>query len=199
MRRALLSLLIVACSALPATAGSRPVVSGDPNIDAQWIWQLRKGPDVCGTCTPIDTTGRVRARYRELVVAPHAVVVPGRKVRRVSAPRPAPAQPAEPRSIDAAFLPAVVDYDTHEKPGTIVVDPRARYLYMVLKGGKNNPLGARALYLYRKGNDTMFRIHGSNEPWTIGRAVSSGCFRMRNEDVIELYSRVGVGTKVVVL
>jgi lipoprotein-anchoring transpeptidase ErfK/SrfK len=62
-------------------------------------------------------------------------------------------------------------------------------------GGIDNPLGARALYL----GSTLYRIHGSNEPETIGQAVSSGCFRMTNEDVIDLYSRVGVGTKVVVL
>ena len=64
---------------------------------------------------------------------------------------------------------------------------------------EDNPLGARAMYLYRGGNDTLFRIHGSNQPWTIGQAVSSGCFRMRNEDVTELYSKVSIGTKVVVL
>ena len=68
-----------------------------------------------------------------------------------------------------------------------------------MEGGINNPLGARALYLYKGGQDTIYRIHGSNEPWTIGHAVSSGCFRMRNEDVTELYERVGIGTKVVVL
>ena len=64
-----------------------------------------------------------------------------------------------------------------------------------MEGGPENPLGARAMYL----GSTLYRIHGSNEPWTIGTAVSSGCIRMRNEDVIDLYSRVKVGTKVVVL
>jgi lipoprotein-anchoring transpeptidase ErfK/SrfK len=62
-------------------------------------------------------------------------------------------------------------------------------------GGPDNPLGARAMYL----GSTMYRIHGSNEPWTIGTQVSSGCIRMRNEDVIDLYGRVRVGTKVVVI
>jgi lipoprotein-anchoring transpeptidase ErfK/SrfK len=62
-------------------------------------------------------------------------------------------------------------------------------------GGPNNPLGARALYL----GSTLYRIHGSNEPWTIGQNVSSGCIRMRNVDVIDLYNRVKVGAKVVVL
>jgi lipoprotein-anchoring transpeptidase ErfK/SrfK len=63
-----------------------------------------------------------------------------------------------------------------------------------MNGGVDNPLGARAMYL----GSTLYRIHGSNEPETIGQAVSSGCFRMTNEDVTDLYSRVGVGTTVVV-
>jgi len=154
------------------------------------------------------------------------------------------------RWIDPAFLPRMVNYPTSQAPGTIVIDTRARYLYLVLgkgmakrygvgvgrpgfqwagahtitrkaewptwtppeamiarekkngrilpasmKGGPGNPLGARALYL----GSTDYRIHGSNEPWTIGHAVSSGCIRMRNEDVIDLYGRVGVGTRVVVM
>jgi lipoprotein-anchoring transpeptidase ErfK/SrfK len=64
-----------------------------------------------------------------------------------------------------------------------------------MEGGPENPLGARALYL----GSTLYRIHGSNEPWTIGTQVSSGCIRMRNEDVIDLYERVKIGTKVMVL
>jgi|GEM_PF-260084 lipoprotein-anchoring transpeptidase ErfK/SrfK len=64
-----------------------------------------------------------------------------------------------------------------------------------MKGGPNNPLGARALYL----GSTLYRIHGSNEPWSIGQAVSSGCIRMRNEDVIDLYERVKIGTTVKVI
>ena len=64
-----------------------------------------------------------------------------------------------------------------------------------MAGGINNPLGARALYL----GSSLYRIHGSNEPETIGQAVSSGCFRLTNEDVIDLYDRVRVGAKVVVL
>ena len=150
------------------------------------------------------------------------------------------------RPIDPKFLPQTVAYMTTEKPGTIVIDTEARFLYLVLdggqalrygvgvgrpgfewagahkitrkaewpdwtpppemlkrqpglprfmKGGPNNPLGARALYL----GSTLYRIHGSNEPWTIGHAVSSGCIRMRNEDVTDLYGRVGVGTRVLVI
>jgi lipoprotein-anchoring transpeptidase ErfK/SrfK len=64
-----------------------------------------------------------------------------------------------------------------------------------MAGGPNNPLGARAMYL----GSTLYRIHGSNEPWTIGQNVSSGCIRMRNVDIIDLYDRVKVGSKVIVL
>ncbi|HMO28608.1 L,D-transpeptidase [Enterovirga sp.] len=64
--------------------------------------------------------------------------------------------------------------------------------------GLANPLGARALYLYQGGHDTMFRIHGTNEPWSIGTSVSSGCIRMLNEDVLDLYDNVQVGAPVVV-
>ncbi len=63
-----------------------------------------------------------------------------------------------------------------------------------MKGGPNNPLGARALYL----GNTLYRIHGTSQPWTIGTAVSSGCIRLRNEDVEDLYKRVKVGNKVIV-
>jgi len=68
-----------------------------------------------------------------------------------------------------------------------------------MEGGLENPLGARAMYLYNGKKDTMFRIHGTNEPDTIGQAVSSGCIRMMNDDVADLYSRVKVGTQVRVL
>ncbi|QXX76030.1 putative L,D-transpeptidase YnhG [Methylovirgula sp. HY1] len=68
-----------------------------------------------------------------------------------------------------------------------------------MAGGLGNPLGARALYLFKNHKDTLFRIHGTNEPDTIGKAVSSGCIRMMNGDVIDLYRRVGIGTQVVVL
>lgn len=66
------------------------------------------------------------------------------------------------------------------------------------EAGLDNPLGARALYLYQNGGDTLFRIHGTNEPWSIGEQVSSGCVRMLNEDVADLYDRVPVGTTVYV-
>jgi lipoprotein-anchoring transpeptidase ErfK/SrfK len=68
-----------------------------------------------------------------------------------------------------------------------------------MHGGPDNPLGARALYLWQGKKDTLYRIHGTNEPDTIGQDVSAGCIRMRNEDVVDLYNRTPIGTKVVVL
>jgi lipoprotein-anchoring transpeptidase ErfK/SrfK len=144
----------------------------------------------------------------------------------------------------------IVDYPYREKPGSILVDSDARYLYYVLPGGKairygvavgeeamawsgvakvgrmaewpdwiptpeiqarlgpypsrvpggpDNPLGARALYLYEGNKDTLYRIHGTNQPEYIGQAISSGCIRMTNEDVIDLFDRVKQGATVVVL
>ncbi|NLH81752.1 MAG: L,D-transpeptidase [Phyllobacteriaceae bacterium] len=72
---------------------------------------------------------------------------------------------------------------------------RQPHLPAYMAGGPENPLGARAMYI----GSTYYRIHGSNEPWTIGQAVSSGCFRMTNDDVTDLYERVKVGARVVVI
>ncbi len=79
-------------------------------------------------------------------------------------------------------------------PPTEMID-RQPYLPRFMAGGESKPLGARAMYL----GSTLYRIHGSNEPWTIGSNVSSGCIRLRNADVIDLFNRVQVGTKVVVM
>ena len=68
-------------------------------------------------------------------------------------------------------------------------------LPITMEGGPDNPLGARALYI----GSTLYRIHGTNAPWSIGQSVSSGCIRMVNQDVIDLYGRVPIGAKVVVL
>jgi lipoprotein-anchoring transpeptidase ErfK/SrfK len=65
--------------------------------------------------------------------------------------------------------------------------------------GPQNPMGARALYLFEGSKDTLYRIHGTNQPEYIGHAISSGCIRMTNEDVIDLYKRVKIGTPVIVL
>ena len=82
---------------------------------------------------------------------------------------------------------------------TADIHKRIEGLPASVPGGVDNPLGARALYLYQGNRDTLFRIHGTNQPEYIGASISSGCIRMTNEDVIDLYSRVKQGTVVVVL
>jgi lipoprotein-anchoring transpeptidase ErfK/SrfK len=67
-----------------------------------------------------------------------------------------------------------------------------------MKGGPDNPLGARAMYLWSGNKDTLYRLHGTNEPWTIGTNVSSGCIRLTNEDIVDLYNRTPIGAKVIV-
>jgi lipoprotein-anchoring transpeptidase ErfK/SrfK len=81
----------------------------------------------------------------------------------------------------------------------IAAMPRYRPYAGGLNGGPENPLGPRALYLYRDGHDTYFRLHGTTEPETIGTAVSSGCIRLFNQDIIDLYNRVPLGTHVTVV
>lgn len=81
----------------------------------------------------------------------------------------------------------------------IAAMPRYRSYAGGLAGGIDNPLGARALYLYRDGRDTFFRLHGTTEPETIGHAVSSGCIRLFNQDIIDLFDRVPVGAQVTVV
>ncbi|WP_232630444.1 L,D-transpeptidase [Methylobacterium sp. Leaf118] len=163
------------------------------------------------------------------------------------------------KKFNQTYLRQEVDFRTTEPPGTIVIDPKARFLYLVLPGGRarrygvgvgkqgfawsgtatinskqawpdwyppkemiarrpdlagqvdklqsglgvpggaRNPLGARAMYLWQNNKDTLFRIHGTLEPHTIGQSVSSGCIRMINQDAIDLFNRVEVGTRVVVL
>jgi lipoprotein-anchoring transpeptidase ErfK/SrfK len=92
----------------------------------------------------------------------------------------------------------MAEWPTWTPPKEMLV--RQPYLPKSVPGGINNPLGARALYLHKEGKDTLYRIHGTDQDgrWSIGRAASSGCFRMINADVIELYARVRVGTTVIV-
>ena len=84
-------------------------------------------------------------------------------------------------------------------PEMVARDPRAAPYADGMEGGLDNPLGARALYLYQGEKDTLFRLHGTYEQASIGEAVSSGCIRLLNQDIIDLYERVPLGTKVVVL
>lgn len=167
-------------------------------------------------------------------------------------PEPFPIAAVDLSKIDRQFWRQMVPDPTGEPTGTIVVDPDAKFLWLVMEGGQamrygvgvgrdgfawsgaatmarkaqwpkwtppremierqpelkqwaggmpggpENPLGARALYLYQNGVDTLYRIHGTSEPWSIGRAVSSGCIRLLNVEVIDLHRRVPAGTRVVV-
>jgi len=92
-------------------------------------------------------------------------------------------------------------WPTWTPPAAMRARERAKgiILPVTMKGGIENPLGARALYLFKGGNDTLYRIHGTNQPWTIGQNMSSGCIRMLNKDVEHLYKNTKVGTKVVVI
>jgi lipoprotein-anchoring transpeptidase ErfK/SrfK len=77
-------------------------------------------------------------------------------------------------------------------------DPKTAQFAGGMPGGLDNPLGARALYLFQGDRDTLYRIHGTNDPSSIGKAVSSGCIRLFNQDIVDLYNRVPEGTKVIV-
>ena len=94
-----------------------------------------------------------------------------------------------------------VEWPTWTPPKEMIERERAegRELPPRMEGGIENPLGARALYLYEGNRDTLYRIHGTNQPWSIGLNLSSGCIRMNNKDVEHLYEKVDVGTKVVVI
>lgn len=233
-------------AAAPAQANDRyverPPVVVSPDLSAPWVLQLQGAPRV----SPAARRAVQQPRQRKALVRQ---VAPD-PTRTAALPRTARRAVAAPKQINPIYLPQEVAYDGPEKPGTIVVDTRQNFLYLVQKNGKArrygvgtgkpgfewagthkvtekrewpdwrppadmiererkqgrilpvhmpggpaNPLGARALYL----GSTLYRIHGTNAPWTIGQAVSSGCIRMRNEDVIDLYERVKVGTTVVVI
>jgi lipoprotein-anchoring transpeptidase ErfK/SrfK len=240
MRSLTLTIAAVAVAALPALAHAndryvpRPPVLLSPDLSEPWLLQyVPKKKKVVMT----DKVMR-RAPAPTVVSSITPVPVPQRQQAQKS-------QKAS-RQFDPAFLPTVIAYTGSEKPGTIVIDTNARYLYLVeaggqarrygvgvgkpgfewagehritrkaewpgwtpppemrkrrpglpvhMVGGPDNPLGARAMYL----GSTLYRIHGTSEPWSIGKAVSSGCIRMRNEDVTDLYERVGVGTRVIVM
>ncbi|KQW31567.1 hypothetical protein ASE36_04830 [Rhizobium sp. Root274] len=260
------SILLALIASLPfafsATANdryqSRPPVMVSPDLQAAWLLQLGGlPPQRPGYATrPVANAGRqmVPVYRQQIVRQPQPQVVQQRRV--LFGQQPAVQQvamrPNKPvrTQIEPQFLPQMVEYQTTEKPGTIVIDTRERFLYLVMEngmakrygvgvgkpgfewagthkvtakrewpswnppqemiareaakghylpasmeGGPENPLGARAMYL----GSTLYRIHGTNAPWSIGSGVSSGCIRMRNEDVTDLYDRVKVGTKVIVI
>ncbi|MDB5596168.1 MAG: L,D-transpeptidase [Hyphomicrobiales bacterium] len=92
------------------------------------------------------------------------------------------------------------EWPTWTPPHEMVLrDPKAAPFAKGMPGGPKNPLGARAMYLYQDGRDTLYRIHGTTEPESIGQSMSSGCIRLMNQDIINLYGRVPTGSRVVVL
>ncbi|MDM9625619.1 L,D-transpeptidase [Rhizobium sp. S152] len=94
----------------------------------------------------------------------------------------------------------MAEWPTWTPPAEMVArDANAAKWAAGMPGGPDNPLGARALYLFDGNQDTIYRIHGTAEPWTIGLDVSSGCIRMNNNDITDLYSRIKIGAKVIVL
>jgi lipoprotein-anchoring transpeptidase ErfK/SrfK len=224
---------------------SRPPVIVSPDLTAPWITQLGGAPVQPVVYPSPAVAQQPRGLFQRRAIHP---LFGGAPVQQAAMVRPA--VPTIRGHLDPQFLPQVVDYQTKEKPGTIVIDTNNRFLYLVMEGGKArrygvgvgkpgfewagahtvtrkqewpdwtppkemvsreaakghylpahmeggeaNPLGARAMYL----GSTLYRIHGTNAPWTIGNAVSSGCIRLRNEDVIDLYDRVKVGTRVIVM
>ncbi len=233
----------------PASALSADLVS-------PWINQLSVKPGASGrrrvelAPPPIQRAWRKEAALSGFTPLQADPVRGKRQAEEPARVQQASASPKETqREIDPQFEMQIVSYESGYKPGTIIIDTEARYLYLVeeqgmarrygvgvgrpgfewagehkitrkaewpgwtppsemrereaahgkilpayMEGGPENPLGARALYL----GESLYRIHGTNQPWTIGKAVSSGCIRMRNEDVIDLYERVGTGTKVIV-
>ena len=254
MPRILLSILaataMLACGAAPSAAGERygerPPVVVSPDLSAPWVLQLRGAPRLPQQARPAAR----RHERPQLRRKPSRAEVRPARAHTVSVQNPARKKVKLAPKMNPIYLPQEVDYTGKERPGTIVIDTRRNFLYLVeengqarrygvgtgkpgfewagthkitakrewpdwrppaemiarekakgkhlpawVPGGIENPLGARALYL----GSTLYRIHGTNQPWTIGGAVSSGCIRMRNQDVVDLYERVSVGTKVVVM
>jgi len=244
----LLAAAIVGLLAAPALATdryqSRPPVIISSDLSAPWVMQLG-GAAVQPVVYPRPVYTQPRGLFQPRVSHP---LFGGAPVQTVTNVRPN--LPVIHSTLDPQYLPQMVDYQTKERPGTIVIDTNNRFLYLVMDGGKarrygvgvgkpgfewagahtitrkeewpgwtppsemvereaakghylpahmeggmGNPLGARAMYL----GSTLYRIHGTNAPWTIGSAVSSGCIRLRNEDVSDLFDRVKVGTRVIVI
>ncbi len=206
------------------------------------------GVSLLAGCAATVNTPPVSSPARSSAPGPHAIAmyqaIPDERF-------PIPA--VDVTQIDPRYLRQQVAYSSPEPVGTIVVDPNAKFLYLLQEGGRalrygvgvgrvgfgwsgralinmkrewptwtpptsmierepryaqyadgmepglDNPLGARALYLFEDGRDTLYRLHGTSEQWSIGRAVSSGCIRLFNQDIIDLYGRTPLGTSVVVL
>lgn len=253
----MLATLRAAAAALVLVALAAPVQAQGGNLGGGFIELLLTGRDPTPRSEPASVRYGAPIGPAPAARAAPPRTSPPRTAPRQAAPQAAPPAAAQPRqrqaaitrgggSVPSEFRRQTVPYSGPHGPGTIVVDTRRKFLYLVQEGGKairygvgvgregfswrgteritrkaqwpdwrppeamrrrqpelprfmpggpNNPLGARALYL----GSTLYRIHGTNEPGSIGRAMSSGCIRMMNEDVIDLYERVRVGTRVVVM
>ena len=241
-----------------AEAGSRyseqPPVVLSPDLTEPWQLQLtspRRAKVVTRSSrSHVKQTRKKRRSHKKVTRGYTTPSFATGSARRNKKQKPRYTTAQRSRQLPKQFLPQIVEYNTNQKPGTIVIDTKKRYLYLVMRngearrygvgvgkqgfgwtgtervtrkaewpswrppaemiarerakgrilpafmpGGVENPMGARGIYL----GSTLYRIHGTNAPWTIGQAVSSGCFRMRNEDVSDLYPRVGLGAKVVVI
>jgi len=244
--------------------GSQPPTVLSPDLTAPWVLQLRNKPSNTRPYSVGIASQKPRYRQRTVNrrVAPKRRASLGQmnkqyrlkrrqtKQRATTLRRKPPSPKPAGNKFNPELLPQVVTYNGSQKAGTLIVNTKTRFLYLVMgkgkarrygigvgkpgfewsgkhkvtrkaewpswtppkemiareaakghflpshmEGGPNNPLGARAMYL----GSTLYRIHGTNQPWTVGKAVSSGCIRMRNEDVMDLYTRVRVGTRVVVI
>ncbi|EFL89963.1 L,D-transpeptidase [Ahrensia sp. R2A130] len=226
---ALLSLVVLqGCTGVPTTTAGYAALTGPASVSRlseteQGIYQSRK----------------IRSQVQKSVTFDYALEYSGRQDGEVFV------EAFDYTKMNKRYLRQEVAYFGAERPGTILVDARRKFLYLIqpnktairygiavgkegygwtgnsilqwkqkwptwtppkemierkpelakyaegLGGGSDNPLGARAMYLFKNGKDTLYRIHGTNKPYSIGKAASSGCFRMINQDVIDLYSRVG--------
>ncbi|MBB5702269.1 lipoprotein-anchoring transpeptidase ErfK/SrfK [Ochrobactrum daejeonense] len=235
-RRSLLRVAVVAC--LPFAAAACTTASADRPVAVTMPQPVAFSPEPVAEAQPEVQTAKSEYEAMYGAVNDRGNLIPALDLDKIA----------------GRNLRRQVDYATSEPVGTIVVDPYARYLYLVQPGGKalrysvgvgragltfkgdakvayksqwprwtptanmikrnpdhyakyakgleggiRNPLGARALYLYRDGKDTLYRIHGTNEPWSVGKAASSGCIRLYNQDILDLYKRIPAGARVVVL
>jgi lipoprotein-anchoring transpeptidase ErfK/SrfK len=189
-----------------------------------------------------------------VAVLPASPAMAQEDLAAILAAEPFPVRAEDEKKISFKYRRRMVEFETAEAPGTIIVDPRKRFLYLVLgnnqairygasvgkagrrwsgtatigrmekwptwtptpehiaeypklvkwqdggmPGGPDNPMGARALYLYEGDVDTIYRIHGTHDPKVVGKKKTAGCFALLNVDVIDLYNRVQLGARVVVL
>lgn len=242
-------LILFAALTVPAGAQGRysepPPVIVSPDLSAPWVMQLRNVQPV----RPQQQRQQTAPVYRQV---PQSVAATQQMRQHYQPPQTVGRRPKDYSHLpfDQRFVPQEVQFESKHSVGTVIVDTKRKYLYLVqnsgtarrygvgvgkegfgwtgshkitnkrewpdwrppadmiarekeegrilpayMAGGPMNPLGARALYL----GSTLYRIHGTNAPWTIGQSVSSGCIRMRNEDVMDLYERVPVGANVVVI